>query len=108
MERYAHPDSLVSTKRVAQHWGDANVRLVEVDVDTSAYEQGHIAGAVGWNWQSQLQQSIRMDDLSQPEVERLLGAAGISNDTTVILYGDQEHSTPTAVTTNRSCLFDGG
>ena len=69
------------------------------------YEQGHIAGAVGWNWQSQLQQSIRMDALRQPEVERLLGAAGISNNTTVILYGDWEHSTPTASTTNRFCLF---
>ena len=58
MAEYAHPESLVSTDWVAQHLNDPNLRLVEVDVDTSAYEQGHIAGAVGWNWQSQLQQSV--------------------------------------------------
>ena len=54
MADYAHPESLVSTDWVVEHGSDANVRLVEVDVDTSAYDSGHIAGAVGWNWQSQL------------------------------------------------------
>ena len=49
MADYAHPESLVSTDWVAEHGSDANVRLVEVDVDTSAYDSGHIAGAVGWN-----------------------------------------------------------
>ena len=48
---YAHPESLVSTDWVAAHGSDVNVRLGEVDVDTSAYDSGHIAGAVGWNWQ---------------------------------------------------------
>ena len=48
MAEYAHPESLVSTEWVAQHGSDPNVRLIEVDVDTSAYEQGHISGAVGW------------------------------------------------------------
>lgn len=91
MADYAHPESLVSTDWVAQHGTDANVRLVEVDVDTSAYEQGHIAGAVGWNWQSQLQQSLRRDVISQHELEHLLGGAGIGNDTTVILYGDNNN-----------------
>ena len=52
MADYSNPDSLVSTQWVADHGSDANVRLVEVDVDTAAYEQGHVAGAVGWNWQS--------------------------------------------------------
>ena len=91
MAEYANPNSLVSTDWVAQHGSDANVRLVEVDVDTGAYEQGHIAGAVGWNWQSQLQQTLRRDVISQQDLEQLLGGAGISNDTTVILYGDNNN-----------------
>ena len=91
MPEYARPESLVSTSWVAEHSGDANVRLVEVDVDTSAYEQGHIEGAAGWNWQSQLQQTVRRDVISQSELEQLLGQAGISNDTTVILYGDNNN-----------------
>ena len=91
MADYAHPESLVSTDWVAEHGGDANVRLVEVDMDTSAYEQGHIAGAVGWNWQSQLQQSVRRDLATKEEIEQLLGSSGIGNDTTVILYGDNNN-----------------
>ena len=91
MAEYANPNSLVSTDWVAQHGSDSNVRLVEVDVDTAAYEQGHIAGAVGWNWQSQLQQTLQRDVISQQGLEELLGGAGISNDTTVILYGDNNN-----------------
>ena len=81
MAEYAHPESLVSTDWVSQHGSDANVRLIEVDVDTSAYEQGHIAGAVGWNWQSQLQQAVRRDVPSKAEMEQLLGSAGVDNGT---------------------------
>ncbi len=88
MADYSNPDSLVSTQWVADHGSDANVRLVEVDVDTAAYEQGHVAGAVGWNWQSQLQQSVRRDIPNKAEMEQLLGSAGIDNNTTVVLYGD--------------------
>ena len=91
MAEYAHPESLASTQWVAEHGNDANLRLVEVDVDTSAYEQGHIAGAVGWNWQSQLQQTVRRNIISREEMEGLLGNAGIDNDTTVILYGDNNN-----------------
>ena len=91
MAEYAHPESLVSTEWVAEHGSDANVRLVEVDVDTGAYEQGHIAGAVGWNWQSQLQQPVRRDLASKEEIEQLLGGSGIGNDTTVVLYGDNNN-----------------
>ena len=91
MADYTHPESLVDTQWVADHGADANVRLVEVDVDTSAYDQGHIAGAVGWNWQSQLQQSLRRDVLSKSEMEQLLGAAGIDNNTAVVLYGDNNN-----------------
>ena len=91
MAEYAHPDSLVSTDWVAQHSSDPTVRLVEVDVDTGAYEQGHIAGAVGWNWQSQLQQTLRRDVVSKEELEQLLGSSGVDNNTTVILYGDNNN-----------------
>jgi thiosulfate/3-mercaptopyruvate sulfurtransferase len=64
---------------------------VEVDVDTSAYDQGHIPGAVGWNWQSQLQDNIRRDLIDQKALESLLGQSGISNDTTILLYGDNNN-----------------
>ena len=88
-----YPDSqlLVSTQWVADHGGDDNVRLVEVDVDTVAYEQGHIAGAVAWNWETQLQQTVRRDLISKEELEQLLGESGIGNDTTVVLYGDNNN-----------------
>jgi thiosulfate/3-mercaptopyruvate sulfurtransferase len=91
MAEYAHPESLVSTDWVAQHLNGPTLRLVEVDVDTAAYEQGHIAGAVGWNWQSQLQQNVRRDIISKEEMEQLLGNAGIDNNTTIVLYGDNNN-----------------
>jgi thiosulfate/3-mercaptopyruvate sulfurtransferase len=91
MAEYKHPEVLVSTEWAAQHLSDSNVRLVEVDVDTTAYDQGHIPGAVGWNWQTQLQDNIRRDLISKQELERLLGRSGISNDTTVLLYGDNNN-----------------
>jgi thiosulfate/3-mercaptopyruvate sulfurtransferase len=91
MSEYAHPEVLVSTEWVASHSNDPKIRLVEVDVDTSAYEQGHIAGAVGWNWQTQLQDGVRRDLISKAALEDLLGRSGISNDTTVVLYGDNNN-----------------
>jgi len=91
MAEYAHPESLVSTDWVAQHLNNPNLQLVEVDVDTFAYEQGHIAGAVGWNWQSQLQQNVRRNIISKEEMEQLLGNAGIDNNTTIVLYGDNNN-----------------
>ncbi len=91
MAEYTHPESLVSTDWVAEHGSDDNVRLVEVDVDTSAYDSGHIAGAVGWNWHSQLQTTLSRDLVSKEGMESLLGSAGIDNNTTVILYGDNNN-----------------
>jgi thiosulfate/3-mercaptopyruvate sulfurtransferase len=91
MADYKHPEALVSTEWAAQHLNDAHMRLVEVDVDTSAYEQGHIPGAVGWNWQTQLQDNIRRDLIQKAALEELLGKSGISNDTTVLLYGDNNN-----------------
>src|SRR6202042_3289186 len=91
MSEYAHPEVLVSTEWVASHSKDPNVRQVEVDVDTSAYDQGHIAGAVGWNWQTQLQDGVRRDLIDKAALEDLLGRSGISNDTTIVLYGDNNN-----------------
>lgn len=91
MSEYAHPEVLVSTQWVADHLNDPKIRLVEVDVDTSAYDQGHIAGAVGWNWQTQLQDNVRRDLIDKAALEQLLGKSGVSNDTTVILYGDNNN-----------------
>ncbi len=88
MTKYAHPGVLVATDWVQAHLEDPSVKLVEIDVDTQAYDAGHIPGAVGFNWQSQLQDPLRRDILSKQEFTRLVGAAGISPADTVILYGD--------------------
>jgi len=91
MSEYAHPEVLATTEWVAQHLNDANLRLIEVDVDTSAYEQGHIPGAVGWNWQTQLQDTLRRDLADQRTFSQLLSNAGVRPETTVILYGDNNN-----------------
>ncbi|HIL30957.1 MAG TPA: sulfurtransferase [Dehalococcoidia bacterium] len=91
MAEYAHPESIVTTDWVSEHGSDANVRLVEVDVDTAAYDAGHIAGAVGWNWKSELQQTLSRDLVTKEGMEQLLGSAGIDNGTTVVLYGDNNN-----------------
>jgi thiosulfate/3-mercaptopyruvate sulfurtransferase len=91
MSEYANPDVLVTTEWVANHLNDANLRFVEIDVDTSAYDQGHIPGAVGWNWQTQLQDTLRRDLADQRSFSQLAGSAGITPDTTVILYGDNNN-----------------
>jgi len=91
MSDYKHPEVLVSTDWVTKNLNSHNLRLVEVDVDTTAYDQGHIPGAVGWNWQTQLQDNIRRDLIDKSALEKLLGASGISNDTTILLYGDNNN-----------------
>ncbi len=88
---YAHPEMLVETEWVAQHLDRPNTRYVEVDVDTTAYEQGHIPGAVGWNWQRDTQDPVRRDIPSPAAFKALMEQSGISNDTTVILYGDNNN-----------------
>ncbi len=82
---------LVSTEWVQQHLNDPSVRIVEVDVDTTAYEQGHIPGAIGLNWQTQLQDPIRRDIPSKERLEQLLGSLGISHSHTIVLYGDNNN-----------------
>jgi len=91
MSDYKHPEVLVATEWLAHNLNAPNLRLVEVDVDTSAFDQGHIPSAVGWNWQTQLQDKVRRDLIDKPALEKLLGKSGISNDTTIILYGDNNN-----------------
>jgi thiosulfate/3-mercaptopyruvate sulfurtransferase len=91
MADYKHPEVLVSTEWVAKNLNAPDTRLVEVDVDTTAYDQGHIPGAVGWNWQTQLQDNIRRDLIDKATLEALLSRSGISNDTTILLYGDNNN-----------------
>ena len=82
---------LVSTDWVAQHVNDDNVRVVEVDVDTKAYDEGHIPGAIGWNWTTQLCDTVRRDIIPKDKFEELMSQSGIANDTTVVLYGDNNN-----------------
>ena len=91
MSEYKHPEVLVTADWLANHIHQPNLRVVEVDVDTKAYDQGHIPGAVGWNWQTELQDRIRRDLIEKDALQELLGQSGISNDTTVILYGDNNN-----------------
>src|SRR5271163_4002214 len=91
MADYAHPEALVSTEWVAQHSQDPHVRVVEVDVDTTEYSKGHVPGAIGWNWTTQLSDTVRRDILSKHQFEKLMNEAGISNATTVVLYGDNNN-----------------
>src|SRR5690606_21090236 len=77
---------------VAQRLEDPKIKLIEVDVETEAYyEEGHIPGAIAWNWTSQLQDQVRRDILSKEQFEELLRASGVRNDDTVILYGDNNN-----------------
>ena len=89
--RVAHPESIVETDWVAENLGDEGLAIVEVDVDTAAYEQGHIPGAIGWNWTTELNDTVTRDILSREQMQRLLGESGITKGTTVVLYGDNNN-----------------
>jgi thiosulfate/3-mercaptopyruvate sulfurtransferase len=91
MTGYAHPKTLVSTEWLVGHIRDSSVRVVEVDVDTSAYKEGHVPGAIAWDWRTQLSDKVRRDILAKAAFEALMGQSGISNDTTVVLYGDNNN-----------------
>jgi thiosulfate/3-mercaptopyruvate sulfurtransferase len=91
MANYAHPEVLVSTDWVKENLGKPGIKLVEIDVDTKAYDAGHIPGAAGFNWQTQLQDQVRRDIVGKEAFEKLVGDAGISPNDTVILYGDNNN-----------------
>jgi thiosulfate/3-mercaptopyruvate sulfurtransferase len=84
-------DVLVDADWAQAHLDDANVRFVEVDVDTNAYAEGHLKGAVAWNWTSQLSDGLRRDIVSREELAKLLSESGIGPDTTIVLYGDNNN-----------------
>ena len=88
---YAHPEVLVDTQWVADHASDPKVKIVEVDVDTAAYDAGHLKGAIGLDWRKDLQARPIRDLLSKEALESLLSAKGISNDDTVVAYGDNNN-----------------
>ena len=88
---YASDTVLVDADWAQQHLSDPNVQFVEVDVDTTSYEQSHIPGAVGWNWTSQLADGVRRDIATREEFSKLLSESGIGPDTTIVLYGDNNN-----------------
>ncbi|HTB17016.1 MAG TPA: sulfurtransferase [Bryobacteraceae bacterium] len=88
---YAHPEVLVTTDWVAAHAQDANVRVVEVDVDTKAYDESHVPGAIAWAWNTQLCDTVIRDILPKAAFEALLTDSDIGADTSVILYGDNNN-----------------
>jgi len=87
MTEYANPEVLVSTDWLERQLDEPDVRVIEVDEDTTAYEKGHIRGAVGWNWTTDLHTPVGRDYLDQGGFAELLSAAGVGSGTTVVLYG---------------------
>jgi thiosulfate/3-mercaptopyruvate sulfurtransferase len=91
VKEYEHPEMLVSTEWVAQHLNDSAVRIAEADEDVLLYEVGHIPGAVKLDWHTELQDPIERDFVDKVGFEQLMRQKGISNDTTVVLYGDKNN-----------------
>jgi thiosulfate/3-mercaptopyruvate sulfurtransferase len=84
-------DVLVDTEWVAQHLNDENIRIVEVDENPALYAEAHIPGAVGFDWKKDLQDQVKRDFLGPEEFGELFGSRGISNDHTIVLYGDRNN-----------------
>ncbi|PZC43193.1 MAG: thiosulfate/3-mercaptopyruvate sulfurtransferase [Chloroflexi bacterium] len=91
MAEFANRNKLVSTEWVAANLDNPSLRLIEVDVDTEAYNEGHPPGAVAWNWTSQLQDQVSRDVADQAAVQTLLRDAGVNPDSTVVLFGDNNN-----------------
>lgn len=88
---YAHAEVLVSTEWVAQHLNDPKVRIVESDEDILLYDVGHIPGAVKLDWHTDLQDPVERDFIDKAGFEALMSRVGISNDSTVVFYGDKNN-----------------
>ena len=88
---YAHPEVLVDTQWVADHLNDADIRLIEADEDVLLYEISHIPGAVKLDWHVDVQNPVERDFVDQQGFEQLMSHWGISNDTTIVLYGDRNN-----------------
>jgi thiosulfate/3-mercaptopyruvate sulfurtransferase len=91
MGQYAHPEVLVETDWLAGQLTNKAIRIVEVDVDTAAYNLGHIPGAIAWAWNTQLCDTVQRDILPKGQLEALLSQAGIEPNTTIVLYGDNNN-----------------
>jgi thiosulfate/3-mercaptopyruvate sulfurtransferase len=91
MSVHTLPNVLVTTDWVAEHATDAGLRVVEVDVDTTSYDQGHVPGAAGWNWNTELCDTLVRDIVPVQKLEELLGKTGIDNKTAIVLYGDNNN-----------------
>ncbi len=92
MAEYAHPEVLVSTDWVAEHLDDTdNIRIVESDEDILLYDTGHVPNAVKIDWVNDLQDQIVRDYIGKERFEQLCATNGISNDTTVVFYGDKNN-----------------
>jgi len=91
MSSFANPNAVVETKWAAEHLQDPKIRILEVSVDATAFDQGHIPGAVALNWFRDLEEHPVRNIASRGKIEHLLGQAGVSNDTTVLLYGDNNN-----------------
>jgi thiosulfate/3-mercaptopyruvate sulfurtransferase len=84
-------DVLVDTEWVEQHLDDDSIRIVEVDENPALYEEAHIPGAIGFDWKTDLQDQVKRDFLGPSEFGELMGSRGISNDHTIVLYGDRNN-----------------
>jgi thiosulfate/3-mercaptopyruvate sulfurtransferase len=84
-------DVLVETDWVADHLDDDSVRIVEVDENPKLYAEAHIPGAIGFDWKTDLQDPVKRDFLGPDDFGELMGSRGISNDHTVVLYGDRNN-----------------
>jgi thiosulfate/3-mercaptopyruvate sulfurtransferase len=84
-------DVLVSTDWVAEHLDDDSIRIVEVDENPALYAEAHIPGAIGFDWKNDLQDQVKRDFLGPEDFGRLFGERGISNDHTIVLYGDRNN-----------------
>jgi thiosulfate/3-mercaptopyruvate sulfurtransferase len=84
-------DVLVETEWVAEHLNDDSIRIVEVDENPALYAEAHIPGAIGFDWKHDLQDQVKRDFLSPEDFGELMGSRGISNDHTVLLYGDRNN-----------------
>src|ERR671930_1189634 len=84
-------DVLVETDWVAEHLEDDGVRIVEVDENPGLYAEGHIPGAIGFDWKRDLQDQVKRDFLTPEAFSELFGSRGISNEHTIVLYGDRNN-----------------
>ena len=90
MPTYAK-DVLVDTDWVQQHLDDPSIRIVEVDENPALYAEAHIPGAIGFDWKKDLQDQVKRDFLGPQDFGALFGSRGISNDHTIVLYGDRNN-----------------